>query len=170
MRTGRRDWLWAVAAIVMVGAGIVAVVIALTSSSGPAPDEPPIAGLPCESGERLEYHVHATVRIVIVGETRVIPTNVGVRPGECIYWLHTHDNEGLIHVEAPRQDNYTLGQFFAIWGQPLSPTQLLDRTTDSEHQIQAIVNGEPYAGDPAQIPLADGSVIILEYGPPFKEG
>jgi hypothetical protein len=83
--------------------------------------------------------------------------------------MHTHDaSTGVIHVEAPREGNYTLGQFFAIWGQPLSSTQLLDRTTDAEHTIRATVDGEPYTGDPTQIPLTDGTVIILEYGPPFR--
>ena len=161
MRTGRRDWLWAVAVIVIVGAGLAAAVMFV--SGGSDPDEPDIVGLPCESGERLDYHVHATVRIVIDGEPRGIPANVGVKPGECIYWLHTHDNEGLIHIEAPREDNYTLGQFFAIWDQPLSPTQILDRTTDANHAITATVNDETYNGNPADIRLTDGAVVVVEY-------
>ena len=161
MRTGRRDWLWAVAFLVIIGAVIAIPVIVLTGGSDP--DEPAISGLPCESGERLNYHVHATVRIVIDGEPRVIPANIGVRPGKCIYWLHTHDDQGLIHVEAPREGNYTLGQFFAIWGQPLSETQMLEKSTDAAHAITATVNGEPYNGNPADISLTDGTVVLIEY-------
>jgi len=177
MRTGRRDWLWAVIVIVGVGAGLAVAVIALTSSSEPEPDEPVIAGIECNRGEHTDYHVHPQLIIYVEGVLVPIPNNLGLVPTEsgddveCLYWLHTHDaSTGTIHVEAPRQENYTLGQFFAIWDQPLSATQLLDRTTDAEHRIQAIVNGEPYAGDPAQIALADNTVITLEYGPPFEEG
>lgn len=164
MRTGRRDWLWVVTLLVLVGA-VVAVVVMVLAGSGSGPDEPDIAGLPCESGERLDYHVHPTVQIVIDGEPQVIPANVGVKPGECIYWLHTHDETGKIHVEAPEEGDYTLGQFFAIWGQPLSSTQLLDRTTDADHLITATVNGEPFEGNPADIELTDGAVVVVEFGP-----
>ena len=164
MRTGRRDWLWAVTFLVIIAAAMG--VLALVLAGGSDPDEPDIAGLPCESSERLDYHVHATVQIVIDGEQVVIPPNVGVKPGECIYWLHTHDNQGLIHVEAPEEGNYTLGEFFAIWGQPLSPTQVLDRTTDSSNVITVTIDGEPYDGDPADVPLTDGAVVVIEYGPP----
>jgi hypothetical protein len=148
---------------VIIGAAIAIVVMVLTGGS--SPDEPDVAGLPCESGERLDYHVHATVSIIIDGEPRSIPANIGVSPGECIYWLHTHDDRGLIHVEAPREGNYTLGQFFAIWGQPLSSTQLLDRTTDDGHVITATVNGQGFEANPADIALTDGAVVILEFGP-----
>ena len=163
MRTGRRDWLWVVAGLVVAGA--VTAIVFMIITGGSDPNEPDIAGLPCESSERLNYHVHATLSIVIDGEAQVIPANIGIRPGECIYWLHTHDETGKIHVEAPREGNYTVGQFFTIWGQPLSPTQVLDRTEDSENGITVTVNGEPYNGDPTAIPLTDGAVVVINFGP-----
>jgi hypothetical protein len=163
LRTGRRDWLWAVTFLVIAAAVLVVLFMVLTGGSDP--DEPEIAGIPCEAGERLDYHVHATVSVIIDGEPQTVPANIGVKPGECIYWLHTHDDQGTIHVEAPRQAEYTLGQLFAIWGQPLSSTQLLNRTTDPNTTITATVNGQAFAGNPADIPLNDGSVIVVEFGP-----
>jgi hypothetical protein len=163
VRTGRRDWLWAVTFLVIAIAVIAVMVMVLMGGSDP--DEPEIAGIPCESSERLDYHVHATLSVIIDGEPQRVPTNVGVKPGECIYWLHTHDDQGLIHVEAPEEGSYTLGQFFAIWGQSLSETQLLDRTTDADTVITATVNGETFEGDPAEISLADGDVVVVELGP-----
>ena len=44
-----------------------------------------------------------------------IPANVGIIPEKCIYWLHTHDNSGLIHIESPIKRNFTLGDFLQIW-------------------------------------------------------
>jgi len=177
MRTGRRDWLWAVTFLVIIGAVIAVIFMVLTGGSdGPEPDEPAIAGIECDRGERDDYHVHPQLIVYVEGQLVTITNNIGVIPVEegdrveCLYWLHTHNAQtGTIHVEAPREDNYTLGQFFAIWGQPLSSTQLLDRTIDAERSIRATVNGELYDGNPADIPLLDKNVIILEYGPPFAE-
>jgi hypothetical protein len=169
VRTGRRDWLWGLAFLVVL-AGVVIIAIMLLTG-GSSANEPPISGIECER-ERQEYHVHPRLRIYIEGQQVAIPANIGIKEGECFYWLHTHADadQGVIHVEAPEQAVYTLGQFFAIWGQPLSSTQLLDRTTDATHSIRATVNGTPLEGDPAQIELVDNAQIVLEFGPPFAEG
>jgi hypothetical protein len=165
--TGRRDWLWFVAILSVGGAAVFLLVVAL--SGGSDPDEPTIRGIECEAGEQLEYHVHPELLIFIDGQPVQVPPKLGIVSGECFYWLHTHGDQPLIHVEAPADMGFTLGQFFAIWGQPLSATQLLDRTADAEHQIRATVNGEVWPDDPATIPLDDGLKIQIEYGPPFQE-
>jgi hypothetical protein len=36
-------------------------------------------------------------------------------------------------------------------------------------QVKAWVNGQPYTGDPAKIPLASKEQVVLEIGPPFSE-
>ncbi|MEX1193699.1 MAG: hypothetical protein WD904_06735 [Dehalococcoidia bacterium] len=110
--------------------------------------------------------MHAQLAIFVEGEQGPSAGRIGIRD-DCLFWLHTHDEDGLIHVEAPDRLEYTLGQFFAVWGQPLSAQQLLDRTADASHEITATVNGSPYAGDPANIILEDGEEIVLQYGPPF---
>jgi hypothetical protein len=125
-----------------------------------------LAGVECEAGERLDYHVHAHLDIIIEGQVTEISGNTGIRP-ECLFWLHTHSPNGILHVEAPEERDFTLGQFFAVWEQPLSATQILDRTTDNTHQIQATVNGEPWSGNPADIRLDDKTSIVIQYGPPF---
>jgi hypothetical protein len=145
------------------------IVLALSGGGSTDPNAPEIAGIECEGGERLEYHVHPRVRVFLEGQSIEIPSNLGIVAGECVYWLHTHTPDGIIHVEAPSARDFTLGQFFAIWDEPLSSTQLLDRVTDAEHQIRASVDGAPFEGDPATIPLEDGVLITLEFGPPFPE-
>ena len=163
--TGRRDWLWVLTLLVIGAAFAFAIVLAL--SGGADPDEPAIAGIECESGERLEYHVHARVAVFLEGQRVEVPGNLGIVDSECVYWLHTHSGDGLIHVEAPSDRSFTLGQFFAVWGQPLTATQLLDRTVDATHEIRARVGATPFEGDPSTIPLEDNASITLEYGPPF---
>ncbi len=44
----------------------------------------------------------------------VIPSNVGIV--SCGKPLHTHDASGTIHVETDVDRNYTIGDFFLIWG------------------------------------------------------
>jgi hypothetical protein len=123
-----------------------------------------VDGIECQRNEQLNFHIHSTVLIYIDGEQMPVPANVGVRPNECLFWLHTHDGTGLIHVEAPEKRDFTLGQFFAVWGQPLSSTQLLDQTADATHEITVTINGEPYEGNPADIVFADLDTIVLQYG------
>ena len=124
------------------------------------------AGVGCSSMEEVAYHVHAHLALFIEGQPRPVPANLGISRS-CIAWLHTHDTSGILHIEAPGPHTYPLGAFFELWGQPLSPTQLLDRSTDADHRVVAYVNGEQFQGDPRQVPLDPHTVIVLEYGPPF---
>ena len=148
----------------LIVAAIIVAVVLLTQ--GGDEGEPVIANIPCERGERLEYHVHAHLTVFVEALKVEISAGIGVAR-TCHYWLHTHDATGNVHVEAPSQGDFTLRQFFAIWGQPLSSTALLDRQSDGQHEIRAFVNGEPFQGDPADIPLRDNAVIVIAYGPPF---
>jgi hypothetical protein len=167
LRSGRRDWLWAITAVVVVGSAIVIAFLLLSGGSrnnGKALAV--VSGVECERGERLDYHVHTHLTLIVEGQEVPVAGNIGIRP-DCLFWLHTHSDNGILHVEAPQQRDFTLGQFFAVWGEPLSSSQLRDNTADATHEVQATVNGEAWSGDPADIPLDDLTTIVLEYGPPF---
>ena len=159
----RHPALWT-GALLIVAALVVILIVSELARSGSG--GPTIDGIPCERGERLTYHLHTHLALFVEGEQIEVPPHIGIKGG-CIYWLHTHDDSGIIHVEAPSQRQFTLGEFFSIWGQALSSTALLDRQADNEHQIQAFVNGQLFDGDPANIPLESHTVIAVEYGPPF---
>ncbi len=166
LRSGRRDWLWAIAAVTTVGAVIAIAFIMLSGGSGKSGATVIVAGVECERDERLDYHVHTHLTLIVEGQEVPVAGNIGIRP-DCLFWLHTHSDNGILHVEAPQQRDFTLGQFFAVWGQPLSSSQLLDKTTDATHEVQATVNSEAWSGDPTDIPLNDLTTVVLEYGPPF---
>ena len=80
--------------------------------------------------------------------------------GQCIYWLHTHAPDGVIHVESPTERIYTLGDFFDEWHQPLEPNQV----GDAKGKVTAIVNGKPWTKNPREIPLRPHNVIQLNVG------
>lgn len=134
-----------------------------TSPSPSLPGGPVIAGLPCDVDERTTYHVHAHLNILFEGELQPIAADVGLR-ATCLYWLHTHAPHGVIHVEAPAEGTFTLGQFFDVWGQPLSESQVLGRTVAPGESLFIFIDRQPYAGDPRGILLGDLAAIELQVG------
>jgi hypothetical protein len=114
----------------------------------------------CNVNEIFTEHIHSQLAIEHNGTKVQIPANIGmVSAGTamiCIYWLHTHDDSGTIHIEAPG-GNYTLADFFAVWGEPLSEKRVGQYTG----HVRAYVNGAPFAGAPQDVPLRDGDQIKL---------
>jgi hypothetical protein len=134
----------------------------------------PVDGIEGSSREMLAVHIHAHLSIFDHGRQVAVPYAIGfVRPfrvqqgfvgvGRGIYWLHTHDATGIIHVESPDARAYTLGNFFDIWGRPLTTTNV----AGIEGPVHAYVDGKPYTGDPRAIVLRAHAQITLEVGTPL---
>ncbi len=163
---------WSAAAVVGVCIAIVALLFVANRTVTPAGAQTQ-DGISCDTtGHDTQVHYHQHLRMVINGKDMALPAQIGIYQDpdptkSCLYWLHTHDTTGVIHVEAPKDGTYTLGNLFKIWGQPLSATQLMVYKTDASHSIKAYVNGALYKGNPADIQLKLHSVLTLEYGPPF---
>jgi hypothetical protein len=130
-----------------------------------------VDGIPCGSMEVTTYHVHAHLIITGDGVQRQVPAGIGianpsvgpggfVATGTCFMWLHTHDASGVIHIEAPAQQDFTLRQFFDIWGKKLSSS----RVGDDSGTVTAFVNGRKYEGDPGDIKLVNHQSIVLMIG------
>ena len=141
----------------------------------------PVDGITCrkEMDQQDPYHVHAHVAIFVNGQPVRIPAGAGIVPpraseqisgGEfvdsgsrdCLYWLHVHADDGIIHVEAPAPQAFTLGQFFDIWGQPLGT----DQVGPARGPVVAFLDGKRFTGNPRDIPLAAQAVIQLDVGTP----
>jgi hypothetical protein len=121
-----------------------------------------VGGIQCQSGEQTLFHIHAHLAIFVDGSPRQIPQGVGI-PGSCLYWLHTHAPDGIIHVESPVQRTSTLGDFFDIWGQPLGPNKI----GPAIGPVTAIYNGKLYDGNPRNIPLNAHAQIQLDVSRPL---
>jgi hypothetical protein len=78
-------------------------------------------------------------------------------------WLHTHAGDGIIHIESPVQRTYTLGEFFDIWGQPLTRR----RVGPARGAVTALFDGHVFTGNPRAVPLLSHSQIELEVGRPL---
>jgi len=102
-----------------------------------------IDGIPCDQLEHTQVHYHAELQMYVNGQPQAFPSNAGRQAstplGGCFYWLHTHYSDGVIHIEVLQDGTYRLGQFFDIWGQQLSSTNLLGNKTDTAHKLTIYV-------------------------------
>jgi hypothetical protein len=116
-------------------------------------------------GGEEKFHIHALLRIYVNGLLRPLPANIGLDPARGIESsLHTHDSTGIIHMEAPHPFNYTLGDFFAVWGVKLGPAQVgALRGLGGDH-LHFYLNGRPLA-NPAALVLHRYDSIVIGYGP-----
>jgi hypothetical protein len=80
-------------------------------------NNPIIDGVQCVAPEQFAFHIHTRLNISINNDSYPIPAGIGIIPDKCIYWLHTHDDSGIIHVESPIKKAFTLGQFLHIWNE-----------------------------------------------------
>jgi hypothetical protein len=144
---------------------------AAPSQQGPAAAKgQPVGGISCDAQEGQRIHIHQHLVMLDHGRPVPIPPNVGQPAGKrCIYWVHTHTPDGIIHIEAPLNRSFTLGDFFIVWGQPLSRTQAASARAAKGQTLRVWVNGKPYRGDPAKIPLLAHADITIEAGPPYSK-
>jgi len=130
-----------------------------------------VDGIGCGAMEYATLHVHTHLAIFYNGKQMAVPQYIGFAPslvGGCLYWIHTHDASGIIHIEAPdinppQGGPYTLGMLFDIWGQPLERNNVAGLSGP----VTAYVNGAKYDGDLRSIPMGAHQQITLEVGGPL---
>lgn len=109
-------------------------------------------------------HFHPLLAVYANGKRVTVPANIGIdpiKPPTEMVGLHTHDDTGTIHNEAGT--GATLGDFFAVWGVPLSPTELGPFKAKDAETVRVWVDGKPSSrfGD---LVLKDGQRIVVAYG------
>jgi hypothetical protein len=136
------------------------------TSSGGAGQE--VQGLRCGDLSSAN-HIHAHLSIFLNGSQLALPRDVGraqLSPTDsCLYALHTHDLSGKLHIEPVAPVILTLGQFFAIWGQPLEPSNIAGHT-GMPVVIYLTDDGvaSRYEGDFAAIELLSHREITIQIG------
>ena len=118
------------------------------------------------SGHRMHLELFARGRVIVV------PGGIGISGGRTTRYgsvtdalwhapIWTLERGGVISF-AP---GGRLGDLFAVWGQPLSPGQLLG----FDGPVRVYLNGSRWHGDPATLGLHDRDQVVLEadgYVPP----
>jgi hypothetical protein len=116
------------------------------------------------------FHIHAWLHIYDDGKRVPVPGNIGIDAATgFLSPLHTHGvsqyPEGIIHMEADEQYDFTLGQFMNVWGVKFSDSQLGSLKPTGDKQLQVYVNGK-LAKDPVNTVMGEHDNIVIGYGKP----
>lgn len=112
----------------------------------------------------LAMHSHVDLQIFVDGERQDIPVSVGI-DGEEIESIHTHSPGEVVHVESGTVSEFTLGEFFDVWGVRLSRTCLGAYCEEQgQDELRAFVGGQEVTGPIRDVPLDDQTVIVVAYG------
>jgi hypothetical protein len=129
----------------------------------------PVGRLRCvPDGHRVGAHVELFAHRRVV----VVPAGIGLAPplrahgayvdaARCSYPIRTREPTGLLELD-PRAGPFTLGDLFAIWGQPLSASRLAGFRAAPGTRVAAYLDGRLWPGDPRSMPLRRHAVIVLE--------
>jgi hypothetical protein len=121
-------------------------------------------------GPRVGVHVE----VFAANRVLLLPAGIGTRPpraslngritqARCYGALVTLDPTGMVLVRPGAE--LTLGTLFSSWGEPLSRTRLASFTAAARTGVAVFVDGKPWPGAPAAVPLTRHAEIVLEVGP-----
>jgi hypothetical protein len=137
----------------------------------------PVGDLRCGAAAR-RFGVH--LELFAHGRVVIVPAGIGIAPprrrsgayvasGRCEYPAITVEPTGVVQVA--RGGRLTLGDFFAIWSQPLSSRRLAGFAAPARSRVRAFVGGREWASHVRAVPLTRHAQIVLEIGgyvPPHR--
>lgn len=157
--------------IAVSAAVLVAVFLAVTYAPWPFPS--PQGGETLEDLPGIVLHWHVQLNITVRGEPRLVSSRIGLASGTWVDHsldefglpgaspLHTHGATGRIHIESNDVRNYTLAEFFAIWGQPLGPDRLLNEVAGPGEEIVMVVDGDERPLDPGLVFQDEMQIVLI---------
>jgi hypothetical protein len=145
----------------------------LTLNAGAAPwpdpdhvrDRVASAGLPGASSEMLSVHYHAHLDIFVNGHSEPVAASIGREDYSFFSPLHTHATSGMIHIEAPHDQRFTLGMLFTEWGVRLTRT-CVGGYCRSATRVSAYIDGHRSSEALPGIVFRKGEEIALVIGRP----
>ena len=149
----------------LIAIGVIAAVVAGLAFYAHKADNtvvttfPSIDGIPCETQEYGTFHVHAHLDVFVNGHAITVPALIGIEDNTCLYWLHTHNTDGIMHIEAPQTRDFTLSQFLDIW----KSTGTIPPPTGDPI---IYVNGQVVTTTPDATKLNPHDEVVLVYGNP----
>ena len=150
-----------VGVLVALTIGIGTMIITSNSQSYklPVSNSPVSSSIPHDSMGMM--HIHPHLSVIIDGKAVVVPAQIGI---DSSLWnfhsldsngmtgmapLHTHKDDGMIHVESYKDQDYTLGEFLAIWGMQFEG-----------YNVKVTVDGNPIS-DYGNHVFKDGEQIVM---------
>lgn len=99
--------------IALGGVGTAMAIIINMVLVGPPPLEQ------CIPGEDVPFEQQAYINVTLNGQPFTVPANIGIT-SDCVRPLHTHDDDGLIHMQFFKPTRFTLDNFIKLWGLDLN--------------------------------------------------
>jgi hypothetical protein len=122
--------------------------------------------LPALHEEGNALHIHQHLDIFVNGKPVTVPKDIGINyDARFISPLHTHDRTGIIHVESDKVRDFTLGQFFDVWGVRFTKDCVGGYCAKGSDKLRVFSNGKPASGDPRSLVLTAHQEIAVVYGP-----
>jgi len=108
----------------------------------------------------LVLHFHTHIDILVNGKKVEVPALVGINSGAgWLTELHTHNARGVIHIEAQKSRDFTLGQFFAEWA-----VYLDSHSIGGYSGMKWYLNGKLQTGNPATLVFKPHQEIAFVVG------
>ena len=146
----------------------VVIIIAVYLSENQISPANAVDGVQCEPSEGTVFHIHAHLDMIVDNKFVTIPAGIGIKPNECLYWLHTHTSDGIIHIESPQQQTFTLEQFIKVWDNTPGISPSFIALTHDDKNLKIFVNGKQVNDtfDKIKLSAHDEIVIISGSVPP----
>src|SRR5712692_2896908 len=148
----RRQRAFATLAIVIALIAIVAVAAVFVHVP---PNKVPLPSYLSVCVSSSPYHYHPNLAVTINGAVMQIPVTFN---SGCPQPIHTHDSSGILHVESDTNRDFTLNDWFLLWGNfennptiaILNSTQIWQYKVDATHHLTMTVNGQNYTSTAPQ--------------------
>jgi hypothetical protein len=113
-----------------------------------------------------KYHRHAVIHIYNDDILIPVPANVGWLPQanpKVLSSIHTHEPNGVIHMESIKPHPFKLGDFFYIWGVAFGKNSIGGLRAKGDKRVWVYVNGE-LVPDAVNHVIREGDNIAIGYG------
>jgi hypothetical protein len=123
---------------------------------------------PLSATEGLVLHTHQHIDIFIRGQRVGVPAQIGIVTSPSILFapIHTHDATGIVHVESPVVRDFSLGEFFDVWGVRFTSTCIGGYCNIGNERLQVFANGQVVTFDPRRLKLIAHEEIVVTFGTP----
>jgi len=136
-----------------------------STQTGTLKDRLNIIGLSALNSEGTTLHIHQHLDLYINGQAVTVPQDIGINNlAGFISPIHTHDTTGIIHVESPTVQTFTLGQFFDIWGVRFTDTCIGGYCNQGDNKLKVFSNGQELQSGFRFLPLTAHQEIVVRYG------
>ena len=109
----------------------------------------------------LVQHIHANLKISILGLDQPIPPNIG-RDGDIMRPIHTHDTTGKLHIESYCLRDFKLGEFFEVWGKEFNEDCIFEHCSNDSNKLRMYVDNKENL-EFGNLSLKDGDIIKIVY-------